>query len=42
MPQAQNDAASGKTMAQAQDHGASPSPWRMGKTIPQNEAHLAG
>jgi hypothetical protein len=43
MPQAQNYAASGKTMPQAarpcrklQDHGA------QGETMPQNEAHLAG
>jgi hypothetical protein len=32
----QDHAAGGKTMAQAAR------PWRMGKTMPQNEAQLAG
>jgi hypothetical protein len=41
MAQAQNYAASGKTMAQAQDHGASARPWRKRKTMAQNEAQLA-
>jgi hypothetical protein len=42
MPQAQNDAAGGKTMAEAQDHGAWEKPCRRMKPMPQNEAHLAG
>jgi hypothetical protein len=42
MAQAQNDGASGKTMPQAQDHGAWEKPCRRMKPISQAEAHLAG
>jgi hypothetical protein len=42
MPQAQNDAAGGKTMAHAQDHGAWKKPCRRMKPSSQAEARFSG